>query len=323
MARLPGPPDVRRPSLGLDVGGTTVQWVLWSAFDGTHERGECATPSGGAEEVVQRLTRIITAHRDVRHVAVGVPGHLSDDDRHTILLPNVAGSWSGYPLAARLEQGTGRQVRLVNDARAFAIGELALGAAHGSTSALFVTLGTGVGGAVALGGRVLRTPGDRLGEIGHQVVVPDGGRVCGCGARGCLETVAGGRALVQIALGAGARLPAREDPGTAGPTVRDVVAAAAAGDLPSEAALTAAGRALGLAVGNVLSLLGLRTVVLGGGMAPALDRMRPAFDEELCRRRSLIAEPDVRLAELGPHAGATGAAVLAAQCEDRTGHRAP
>jgi glucokinase len=270
--------------------------------------------------VVELLTRLITSRRDARHVAVGVPGHLSDDGRCTGLVPNVAGSWSGHPLAARLEQGTGRPVRLVNDARAFAIGELALGAGRGLTSALFVTLGTGVGGAVALGGRVLRTPGDRLGEIGHQVVVPDGGRTCGCGARGCLETVAGGRAVVEIALQAGARLPAGGGIGPAGPTVRDVVTAAAAGDAPAQEALTGAGRALGLAVGNVLSLLGLRTVVLGGGMAPALDRMRPAFDEELSRRRSLVAEPDVRLAALGPHAGATGAAVLAAQPDDPTGH---
>ena len=80
------------PSLGLDVGGTTVQWVQWSAADGAHERGQCATPSGGPDEVVELLTRLITSRRDARHVAVGVPGHLSDDGRCTGLVPNVAGS---------------------------------------------------------------------------------------------------------------------------------------------------------------------------------------------------------------------------------------
>jgi glucokinase len=94
------------------------------------------------------------------------------------------------------------------------------------------------------------------------------------------------------------------------------VDAAAAGDLAARAALTGAGRALGLAVGNLLAYLGLRTVVLGGGMAPALDWMRPALDEELSRRRGFIGDPDVRLAELGPHAGAIGAALLAAQPTD-------
>jgi glucokinase len=265
--------------------------------------------------VVTLLTGLIEDHPDVDRVAVGLPGHLSPSGRATAVLPNVAGDWSDHPLADRLEQGTGRQVQLLNDARAFAAGELALGAARGMAQALFVTLGTGVGGAVALDGRVLRTPGDRLGEIGHQVVVPDGGRTCGCGARGCLETVAGGRALVDIALGAGARLPVRDGAATDLPTVRDVVDAAAAGDPAARAALNGAGRALGLAVGNLLAYLGLRTVVLGGGMAPALDWMRPALDEELSRRRGFIGDPDLRLAELGPHAGAIGAALLAAQPE--------
>ena len=204
--------------LGLDVGGTRIKWVRWSPASGVLDQGERATPRRDAPAVVSAIAELI-GDQPVTGAGVGLPGHLSDDLRGVRLIPNLPGQWAGLRLADELEARTGVPVRLTNDARAFARAELERGAARGCDEVLFVTLGTGVGGALALGGRVLRSRGDVLGELGHMVCRANG-RPCGCGASGCLETIAGGSALV-------ARV--RADGGSA-ETPQDVVRAAGSGE---------------------------------------------------------------------------------------------
>jgi glucokinase len=313
--------DVPVDVLGIDIGGTRTKWVHWSAEYGVLAYDELATPQSGALlDVVAGLIE----DAKVSAAGVAVPGRLSDDLRRIELLPNLSGDWAAVPFADELEARTGASVRLVNDARAFALAELRIGAALGVDDALFVTMGTGIGGALALNGRVLRARGDAVGELGHIVCNP-GGEHCGCGARGCLETVAGGWALVALARSRGAQATTPEDLVRAAAANDGRDAAVAAGEDGADAAvavggadaavarevLLEAGRGLGFVLGNVVAYTGVTTVVIGGGVAPAVRFMRPAIDAELAGRRRLVGPVELRLAELGSGAGAIGAAMTA------------
>jgi glucokinase len=196
----------------------------------------------------------------------------------------------------------------MNDARAFASAELALGSARGHSDVVFMTMGTGIGGAIALSGTVLRGPGDRIGEIGHMTAEP-GGNPCGCGARGCLETVAGGRTLAaRWSRALASRGTGSQDRSV---TPEDLVRAARSGDTAAREILETVAMAVGTVLGSVLAQLGLSTVVVGGGVAPAFDVMRPAVELALRDRRPLIGPVKLLAAGLGPYAGAMGAALNA------------
>ncbi|NJP97454.1 ROK family protein [Nonomuraea sp. FMUSA5-5] len=285
--------------LGVDVGGTQIKWVLWSPGAGVLGHGELRTPRSGPPAVLAAVAELIGDGK-AGAAGVAVPGHLTDDLRAVRLLPNLPGPWEGLPFAAELESRTGVRVRLVNDARAFALAELTLGAARGRQDVLFVTMGTGIGGALALGGRVLRAGGDRVGELGHMICRP-GGPACGCGSRGCLEAVAGGSALVTAVRAGGGRARTPEE------VVRE---AGRSGGL-ERSVLETAGSALALVLGNVVAYSGVSAVVVGGGVAPAFAFMRPAVEAELAARVRLVGRVDLRLAELGSGAGALGAALAA------------
>jgi glucokinase len=290
----------------VDIGGTNIKWVHRSGAV-VVARGTLPTPAVGPVQVAAAIAEIAGA-RSVEAIGVALPGHLSPDLRSTTTIPNLDGDWQGFPLADTLERATAKPVLLMNDARAFASAELALGSARGHTDVLFMTMGTGIGGAIALSGTVLRGPGDRIGEIGHMAAEP-GGNLCGCGARGCLETVAGGRALAALWSGALASRGTGNQDGSATP--EDLVRAARSGDTTAREILGTAATAVGTVLGSVLAQLGLSTVVVGGGVAPAFDVMRPDVERALRDRRRLIGPVTLLAAELGPYAGATGATLNA------------
>jgi glucokinase len=295
--------------LGVDVGGTNIKWVRWSEVGGVEAAGQVATPRGGESEVVGAVVTLVT-EQGGRAVGVGMPGHLTVDGRRTRLIPNIAGDWDGFPLADVLEARLQLPVTLGNDARAFARAELEVGSASDLAEALFVTIGTGIGGAVAIGGEIIRGGRDALGEFGHMICETPGA-LCGCGAFGCLETIASGSALV-----ARARALSSE-----AFTSEGVVRAAALSEGPERQVLREAGRALGFVLGNLMAVFGISAVIVGGGAAPALDWMRPTLDAELATRRVLVGPVDLRLATLGNHAGAVGAALGAADTDLTTGVR--
>ncbi|MFI7497698.1 ROK family protein [Streptomyces sp. NPDC049687] len=293
-------------ALGVDIGATNIKWVH-RADAVVVARGTLPTPTAGPAQVAAAIAEIAEAHT-VEAIGVALPGHLSPDLRSTTTIPNIGGDWQDFPLADTLQRATAKPILLMNDARAFASAELALGSARGHTDVVFMTMGTGIGGAIALGGSVLRGPGDRIGEIGHMTAEP-GGAPCGCGARGCLETVAGGRALA----GAWCRTLASRGMGHQDrpATPEDLVRAARSGDTAALEILGIAGTAVGAVLGCVLVQLGLSTVVVGGGVAPAFDVMRPAVEPALHDRQRLIGPVMLLAAALGPYAGAMGAALNA------------
>ncbi|NJC72914.1 ROK family protein [Planosporangium thailandense] len=291
-------------TLGVDVGGTRIKWVRWIAGAGIAEQGQLPTPRTGPAGVVEAIGAL-AGGQQCDAVGVGVPGHLTDDGRGTRMIPNLPGEWAGLRLADQVEERIGHPVVLTNDARAFARAELDHGAARDLANVLFVTLGTGIGGALALNGKILRSRGDAVGELGHMICRP-GGRRCGCGAIGCLETVAGGSALVTCARALG----------SAAETPDDVVRLAESTDGPERGVLLDAAQALGLVLGNVLAYTGVNTVVIGGGVASAFDAMRERVQLALAERSGLIGTAIIRMAELGPIAGALGAAFEAIEYAD-------
>ncbi|MFC4008900.1 ROK family protein [Nonomuraea purpurea] len=274
--------------LGIDVGGTYTKWVV---VDGDAVAGSGTVPTPPGPEETVRL--VASLAEDAGSIGIGLPGHVDRESGTALFVPNPPGDWDGYPVGARLRALAGVPVAVVNDARAFALAELELGAARGLADVLFAVLGTGVGGAVALRGAVLVGPRDNLGEIGHVTVDPWGPACC-CGNRGCVETFAAGPGIVR-AFGSG--------------TAAQVAEAARAGDGRAARAFERAGWALGVGLGDAAAFFGVGSAVVGGGVSGALDLMRLALDAELARRRPMTGDITVLPAVLGPMAGAIGAAL--------------
>jgi glucokinase len=184
--------------LGLDLGGTNLKWAIVERAGEAWRRLDAGRVPTVADEgppgVVAQLAAVgrsaQAAWAPLASVGIGVPG-LSDPVAGTTrFLVNLPGEWAGVPVAAPVAAALGVPAFLVNDARAFVAAELRLGAGRGVDSIIGFTLGTGVGGGIAIDGRVLQGHDGTAGEMGHQVIDADG-PPCGCGNHGCLETFAG------------------------------------------------------------------------------------------------------------------------------------
>jgi glucokinase len=297
--------------LGLDLGATNLKWAVVS-----HADGEWTTVTSGQEPtrivadqeavpaaVVAQLAEVacaaIAEWGPVRSVGIGVPGLYDPETGETRLLVNVPGPWAGQPVSGPVSAAVGVPVFLINDARAFGLAELRLGAGRGASSMVGLTLGTGVGGVLAIDGHVHRGHDGTAGEIGHQTIDPDG-PWCGCGNRGCLEAYA---RADQIAAACGTS------------TAEEAVRAALAGDTRARSGLADVGRYLGIGIANMVTVISPDRVVLGGGVAAAGDLLLDPIRAELARRVTTTSLDRVNLvpAELGTLAGAIGAAVHGAE----------
>ncbi|MBI1853151.1 MAG: ROK family protein, partial [Planctomycetes bacterium] len=248
----------------------------------------------------------------VAGVGIGSPGPL--DSRRGIVLsaPNLTG-WVNAPLGERVETAVRIPTIVENDANVAALAESWLGAGREASSVLLITLGTGIGGGIVLGGRIWRGHGGFAGEIGHTTYVVDG-VACGCGNRGCLEQYASATALVRrtreaIASGRKTSLIAK-------PTITAAVVheEAVAGDALCRDLLAETGRILGVAIGSVSNLLDPEVVVVAGGLVNAGDFLFAPMREEAKRRAlpAVAATLTILPAALGDDAGALGAARNAA-----------
>ena len=293
--------------LGLDLGGTNIKWVIVARDGGdwtTLDRGQVPTPvTGTPDTVLPRLAElgaeVIGRWPGAESIGIGVPGLYDPRDGTTRFLPNLPGGWSGAPVAATVGRALGLPCALVNDARAFGLAEMRLGAGRGASTMVGLTIGTGLGGVVAVNGRVHLGHAGTAGELGHQTIDPDG-PWCTCGNRGCLEAFA---RADQVAAACGVA------------TVEEAVERARAGDERALAGIRDVGRYLGLGIGNLVSVLTPDRVVIGGGVAAAADLFMDRIWEELRRRIHTTSLDEVQIvtAELGTWAGAIGAAVHGAE----------
>ncbi len=301
------PPEAARPNLGLDLGGTNIKWsVLEQAGDDWHVLVRDQLPTRAAEgpaAVVERLGNVARdAVRDFPQIAsigVGLPGVYDATAGTARFLPNLPGDWDGLPVAAPISTLLNLPVALINDARAFGLAELRLGAGRGVESMVGLALGTGIGGVVVIDGRVHLGHDGTAGEVGHQIIDPDG-PPCTCGGRGCLEAYAGSQGIADAC-------------GTS--TAEEAVEAARAGDRRAREGIERVGRYLGIGIANLVVVLTPDRVVLGGGVAAAGDLLLEPIRAELRRRvhTTDLAQVELVIAELGTWAGSIGAAIHGAE----------
>lgn len=305
---------------GIDIGGTKIAGAV-VALDGTilaEDRVTSpATEPAAIEAACGELVRRFAEQHPITSVGVGAAGYV-DEVRSTVrFAPNIA--WRHEPLGPDLAGLTGYPVVIENDANAAAWGEFRFGAGRDVEDQLMVTVGTGVGGGIVVGGRLLRGAFGAGAEIGHLRVVPEG-RLCGCGNHGCLEQYGSGSALVRAVReeAAGESMLARDlldraggDPAAiTGPMI---TLAAQDGDRFAIEQFAELGRWLGEGIASLAAVLDPAVVVIGGGVSEAgavlLDPIREAFAHHLTGR-GYRPEADIRPAELGNRAGVIGAADL-------------
>lgn len=308
--------EVSLPGIGIDIGGTWIKAGRLGEANRVVEAVEVPTPADAdAASLPAVLTDILVAMeasaeggRDGGPLGIGFAGAVDPGRGVVCRSPHLPGM-DGAALRALLEDAWRRPVLVWNDANAAAWGEYRLGAASGSRTAVFLALGTGVGGAIISGGRLLTGTHGFAGEIGHMPIAAGGAR-CACGARGCLEALVAAEAIVRRYR---SRFTSGEAPPVSSP--RDVAERAGSGDAEARAALVETGAILGSALTGLTHLLDPDCIVVGGGILGAADLILPAAVGEL--RRSCLWRgadlPDVRPAALGAGAGWMGAALAAAE----------
>lgn len=291
-------------SLGLDLGGTNIKWAV---VDGPNHpsvlsRGTLSTEADAGPEAVTALLvetgrSVLSEDNEIDRAGLGIPGLFDETSGEVVLFPNLPGPWAGFSLRPRVEAGLGMPVTMINDARAFTIAESRLGAGRGHHIVVAMVLGTGIGGGIAVDGHLHVGAFKTAGELGHQIVVPDG-PLCGCGNRGCLEAVAQADALAKLA---------------GKPTAEEVYEAAANGDQRCREAVTKVAEYLSVVLANTITMIGPNKIVVGGGIATAGDLLLGPLRVALRDRVTLVPfdQVDVVPAELGSYAGAVGAALAA------------
>jgi len=294
-------------SIGVDLGGTnlraaaiTTSGEVLSSISGRAEL------SAGRDAVISDMVAAVEKLRDqtgsgLVGIGMGVAGFILIE-KGIIVGSNNLPAFEGYALRDDIEKRLGTTVVLENDANAAALGEKWIGAGKGVDDLVLLTLGTGIGGGIIAGGRVLHGHAGMAGEIGHVTVVPDG-NPCGCGNRGCLEKHASATAISGMAkvIGLGADL-----------TSEQVYKLAVAGDEKARRIFEAMGRYLGIALATLVNIFNFPLYLLSGGPLPAWEFFAPAMLEE-ARWRSFTfrhAETKVEKAILGNEAGLFGAAYL-------------
>lgn len=258
--------------IGVDVGGTKIEAVAIDRSGAIRIRHRLPTPFGDYQGTVAAIAGLVdSVERDLGSrgsVGVGIPGAIVP---HTGLVKNANSTWLiGRPLRRDVEVALGRPVRFANDANCLALSEASDGAAAGCSAVFGVILGTGVGGGIAIDGRILVGANAIAGEWGHNPLpwpradeLP--GPPCYCGRAGCIETFLSGPGLAADHLKHGGLA-------LAGP---DIVAAAAAGDGACRATLSRHTERLARALASVINILDPDAIVLGGG----LSALRHLYEE--------------------------------------------
>lgn len=307
--------------IGLDVG-RTIRGALVSPQGSIVRQHRVVSEVSDAQIFIDQLVEVITAlntREDAGHVAavgIGWAGLVNNRAQRIEANPNLV-DVSDYDLHAQLESATSLPVVIDNDANVAAYGEWRAGAARGSGDVFFVTVGTGIGAGLILGGELQRGTRGFAGEFGHFKVDSDG-LECGCGGTGCLETVASGPNIVRRVREKLFSDPsysvsklARDMEGTL--TAGRVMQAATENDDLATSVLRETGIVLGTAIASIINLLNVEVVVLGGGVMAAGDLIMTPIREAAHQATVSQALQCVKIvpAELGQEAGMIGAAFLA------------
>lgn len=293
----------------IDWGGTKLRGAVIDDDGQILCRLEEPTPTGSPDAILSRARQLVgeaaqaasVRISDLSSVGVSAPGLV--DARSGVLTFAPGSGFREIGIRGSLAP-LGVPIFVENDVRASATAELRFGRGRQAGSFLWVTVSTGVGGAIVLDGKVYRGARGLAGEIGHFEVDP-GGAVCGCGHRGCLETVASGPALVRRAQSAGLELEKAEE----------LTSMALNGNRIARRLMDEATNSLGRAVAWATNLLDLELVVVGGGVGQSLDLTRIAGVASRHVIEAAQTRPRLARTALGANAGLMGAAAIALEQE--------
>ena len=307
----------------VDLGGTNIKAALGDASGSIICAGSTPTNSHeGPRVVLGRIAALVNqlsqqAGGTPAALGMGCPGLVDVKNGITRFFPNLTGHWRDVPVRQILSPQVGCPVYLLNDVRTATLGELTFG--HGRTvnTMAFFALGTGIGGGVVIDGKLRLGPLGAAGELGHQIIVPDGPR-CGCGSRGCLETLASGPAISAEGIrlmhtGLAPKLYALCEGDASRVTTKTMAEAAQAGDETVREAITRAGEYVGLGIVNVTVALHPDLIVLGGGVALIGDLLFDAARRTLRERVHMFPTDGIEIkpSQLGENAGTLGGIALA------------
>jgi glucokinase len=312
-----------RPVVGVDLGGTKIMAGVVAADNQVLGRGKRNTPAkeGGPailktmlECVDEALDQAGLARKDVVAGGIGSPGPLDVDAGVILYSANL--NVKNYPIGPELSAALGVPVRVNNDVRVGGYGEYVLGAGRGYSDVLSAFVGTGIGGCLILGGKIVQGATNNAGEIGH-VVVKAGGPRCGCGSKGCMEAFASKTAIANrlvkaskkrdCPLGEKIQRKGRLKSGDLAQAVRDK-------DPIAVREVERAAFYLGVGLGGLVNVFGPQVVVIGGGVTQALGQ--PFLDMiESSARAQILTDPKKIIkfapAALGDDAGVLGASLFA------------
>ncbi len=310
-------------TIGVDVGGTKVAAGVVDEDGTVLARTRRATPPSAGpsdvEDVIAQCVQELRDGREVEAVGIGAAGFIDADRARVLTSPNLP-SWRDEPLRDAVQARVGLPVVVENDANAAAWAEHRFGAGTGEPDLVVVTVGTGIGGGIVLGGQLYRGRFGIGAEFGHVQVVP-GGRRCGCGQRGCWEQYCSGRALLREAREIadvrrvyGARLRELGDGRPEGIEAREVTRAAQEGDPAAVECFEVIGSWLGQGLADLAAVLDPGAFVVGGGVGEVGELLLAPARRVLAERLTGTGQrplADVRAAALGNEAGLVGAADLA------------
>lgn len=300
--------------IGVDLGGTNLRIAAVDEQGALVEKVTLGTKvSRGRDHVIadmcdaiQRMSDKFKDTAPMQGIGIGVPGII---DMQTGLVresPNLP-DWVDYPARAAIEQRLKTVVILENDANVAALGEKWLGAAKDFSDMAMLTLGTGVGGGLVLGGAIWRGANGMAAEFGHTTVEPEG-QLCGCGNHGCLEQYASATAIVRMAREAiaknsasGLARAASSDPEFSAKSIYNL---AIQGDEDARRIFRYVGRCLGIVLSTMVNSLNLPIYVIGGGVSSAWEAFSPSIFEEL-RQRCMVYAATAPHDPLGANHGAS------------------
>jgi glucokinase len=314
-----------RVCAGVDLGGTKTAAILGTRkgrilASGTIETLPAQGPESAFKRIAQLLNRLTSeCGAEPAAIGIGLPGLVDFEQGIIEFLPNLPSDWCGFEAAKFLNGCTGLQAFLLNDARLAALGERQFGSVPPRDNVLVVTIGTGIGGGLILDGRLRLGTCGAAGEIGHQTILPDGEK-CGCGNRGCLETLINARTLTAEGIslaraGEAPRLAELVQGNWSAITPKEMAIAARQGDEAVAGAIEKAARYLGLGIANAVTLTAVDHVVLTGGVAALGELLLQPVREVVRERVRMFPAGRVQIScsTLGDKAGALGALALAFQ----------
>lgn len=307
---------MKKYAYGVDIGGTTVKIGFfettgklvdtWEIPTRTENDGELILPDI-AESIKENNKKKSITTDDIEGIGMGVPGPVKDDGT---VLKCVNLGWGVFNVEKALSVICGGvKVKAGNDANVAALGEMWQGGGKGYEDVVMITLGTGVGGGIIRGGKIVAGTNGAAGEIGHMPMIDDESECCGCGKKGCLEQYASANGLVNVAEKyiAAHRTVETELDLNAGFTAKDVCDAAKAGDKAGLAAVEESMRLLGKAMASVSCVIDPQVFVVGGGLSKAgniiIDTASKYYKEYAFHASR---ETEIKLATLGNAAGMYG-----------------